>query len=152
MTFSFVNSPYNYYPTFAGDRRPNVTGKPELRDNWGDFGGDRFNQQNINPVIDIGSFSYPGAFTVGNAGRNIVTGTRLVWTTISAQKNFRFSERYTAQLRLDMNNPFKTWNFNPPTTAVDLQSPRTFGKITTVPETAGFGGAPLMNLSLKFFW
>ena len=52
LTFSFANSPNNYYPTFAGTRRPDVNGKPALRDSWDNFGGDRFNLQNINPVID----------------------------------------------------------------------------------------------------
>ncbi|MGH9657548.1 MAG: TonB-dependent receptor domain-containing protein, partial [Bryobacteraceae bacterium] len=42
LTFSFANSPFNYFPTFAGNRRPDVVSTPHLRDNWSDFGGDRF--------------------------------------------------------------------------------------------------------------
>jgi hypothetical protein len=35
---------------------------------------------------------------------------------------------------------------------VNLQTPATFGKVTSNPETAGFGGAPLMNLALKLYF
>jgi len=169
LTFSFANSPYNYYPTFAGNRRPDVVGKPKLRDNWRDFGGDRFNLQNINPIIDMSYFTYPGgpgcptsnpsaqdrnrcSFLIGNSGRNIVTGTPLIWSQASAQKNFYFAERYLFQIRWDMQNVLKTYNFNPPTTTVDFQNPRTFGKVSSDPRTASFGGQPLMNITLMLQW
>ncbi|MCW5982397.1 MAG: TonB-dependent receptor [Bryobacteraceae bacterium] len=167
LNFSFANSPYNYYPTFAGSRRPDVVSTPEIVDNWRDIGGDRFNQQNRNPIIDINHFAYPGgcpasnpsaddrarcSFLVGNAGRNILTGTPLYWSQISAQKNFRFGERVNAQLRWDFQNALKTFNFDPPTTAVDFQNPRTFGKLGSDPRTASLGGQPLMNLTLMLQW
>jgi hypothetical protein len=88
------------------------------------------------------------SFRVGNAGRNILTGTPLRWTQISAQKNFRFNERWNAQLRWDMQNAFKTYNFNTPGTTVDFRNPQNFGKVTGDPTTASFGGQPLMNLTL----
>jgi hypothetical protein len=152
LTFSFTNSPYNYYPTFAGSRRPNVVGTPALRDNWRDLGGDRFNSQNINPIIDINYFAYPAAFTPGNAGRNIVTGTPLIFSQFSAKKNIRISERFRFQVRLDYYNALKTFNFEPPTTTVDFLNPRTFAKLTSSPTTAPFGGIPLMNLALQLSW
>jgi hypothetical protein len=152
LNFGFTNSPYNYYPTFAGARRPDIVSKPVLRDNWGDFGGDRFNRNNINPVIDINHFAYPAAFTPGNAGRNILTGIRLLWSTVSAQKNIRIHERLTFQVRWDMNNPFKTFNFDNPSTTVDLRNPQTFAKIAGDPRTASWGGQPLMNLTLALMW
>jgi hypothetical protein len=152
LTFSFTNSPYNYYPTFAGSRRPNVVGTPALRDNWRDLGGDRFNSQNINPIIDINYFAYPAAFTPGNAGRNIVTGTPLIFSQFSAKKNIRISERFRVQVRLDYYNALKTFNFEPPTTTVDFLNPRTFAKLTSSPTTAPFGGIPLMNLALQLSW
>lgn len=152
LTFTFRNSPYNYFPSFVGDARPNVTGAPEIRDNWRDFGGDRFNSQNINPVVDISHFSYPAAFTPGTSGRNNVTGLGMIGANGSLSKSFRFTERLKAQLRLDYNNLFKYHNFAQPTTVVDLQNPKTFGKVTAGPTTASWGGIPLMNLSLKFIW
>ena len=54
-------------------------------------------------------------FRVGNAGRNILTGPGLRWAQVSAQKNFRFSERWNAQLRWDFQNALKTYNFTGPT-------------------------------------
>ena len=173
LTFSFAGSPYNYYPGFAGNRRPDVVSQPRLRDSWRDLGGDRFNIQNINPIIDINHFALPGgcpqalppagtpertaqidrcSFLIGNAGRNIMTGTPLIWSTASAQKNFLIKERFRAQLRLDFQNALKTYNFNPPTTTVDFQNPRTFGKLSSDPRTASLGGQPLMNLTVMVQW
>jgi hypothetical protein len=152
LNFGFSNSPYNYYPTWVGARRPDVVGTPKLRDNWGDFGGDRFNRNNINPVIDIADFAYPAPFTPGSAGRNIVTGMRLLWSTVSAQKNITLYERLRFQIRWDMNNALKTFNFNNPSTTVDLKNPQSFAKVTGDPRTASWGGMPLMNLTLALMW
>ena len=152
LTFSFANSPLNYYPTFAGNRRPDLVSSPKLRDNWSDFGGDRFNAQNINPVIDISHFAYPAAFQVGNSGRNIVTGMRLLTSNVSAQKNTKLGERINLLLRWDYQNAFHTFNFNAPSTAVDLQNPRTFAKVTGDITTTAIGAQPLMHLTLALSW
>ena len=163
LNFSFANSPYNYYPGFAGSRRPDIVGTPK-HDNstWDNGGPDRFTQQNRPAVIDINAFAWPGGcgnvttavnpagcnFRVGNAGRNIITGPGLLWSQVSAQKNFYLGERWNAQLRWDFQNVFKTFNFTGPTTAVDFRNPRTFGKYGDDPRTASLGGQPLMNLTL----
>ena len=163
LNFSWANSPYNYYPTFAGARRPDVVGSPSLDMGlWNNGGPDRFTLQNRPAVVDINAFSWPGGcgnvttavnpaqcnFRIGNAGRNIITGPGLLWSQVSAQKNFRFSERWNAQLRWDFQNALKTYNFTGPTTAVDFRNPRNFGKLTDDPRTASLGGQPLMNLTL----
>jgi hypothetical protein len=149
LTFSFANSPYNYYPTFAGNRRADVVGQPRIRDNWTDLGGDRFNLNNINSMMDMNAFAYPAAFTVGNSGRNSVTGLPLVWSCASAKKNIRISERFNFQVRWDMQNVLKTYNFNPPTTTVDFQNPKTFGKLSGNAYGAVHGGFTLMNLTFQ---
>jgi hypothetical protein len=149
LTFSFANSPFNYFPTFAGTRRPDLVSQPVYDfGQWNNGGPDRFTQQNLPAVIDINAFAYPAAFTVGNAGRNIITGPRLVWAQASAQKNFKIGERWNAQLRWDMQNALKTYNFTGPSTTVDFRNPRTFGKLGADPRTASLGGQPLMNLTL----
>ncbi len=149
LTFSFANSPNNYYPTFAGSRRPDLVTTPVYDfGQWNNGGGDRFTSQNRPAVVDINAFAYPAAFTVGNAGRNTITGPRLVWAQVSAQKNFKVRERVNAQLRWDFQNALKTYNFTGPTTTVDFRNPRTFGKLTDDPRTASLGGQPLMNLTL----
>jgi hypothetical protein len=153
LTFGFSNSPYNYYSTSIGDRRADLVGAAAIRDNWRDMGGGRFSTATINAVLPgITAFAYPAAFAIGTSGRNIVEGLPLVWTTVSAQKNFRITERFRAQLRWDMNNPFKTFNFNSPSTTVDFNNPQNFGKTTTDLTTASWGGQPLMNLTLAISW
>ncbi|MDP2997868.1 MAG: TonB-dependent receptor [Bryobacterales bacterium] len=153
LNFGFSNSPNNYFPTSIADRRPDLVGKPAVLDNWRNFGGGRFSTATINPVLgSLGDFAYPAAFRVGTAGRNIIDGLPLVWTTVSAQKNFRITERLKAQLRWDMNNPFKTFNFNAPNTTVDTRNPQNFGKTTSDLTTASWGGQPLMNLTLAIMW
>jgi hypothetical protein len=152
LNFSFANSPNNYFPTFAGVRRPNLVSTPKLRDNWRDFGGDRFNQQNINPVIDISHFAYPAAFQVGNAGRNIVQGMRLMTSNVTAQKNTRLGERWNLLIRWDYQNAFHTFNFSAPSTTVDLQNPRTFAKVTGDVTTTAIGAQPLMHLTVALSW
>ena len=57
-------------------------------------------------TIDINDFAYPAAFTPGNSGRNIMTGTRLLWAQLSAQKNWAIKERARLQLRWDFQNPW----------------------------------------------
>jgi hypothetical protein len=151
LNFSFANSPNNYFPGFAGARRPNLVGKPNYDfSKWNNGGGDRFVTNNRPAVVDINAFAYPAAFTVGNAGRNILTGPSMAWAQFSLQKNFRFKERYQAQLRWDMQNAFKTYNFTGPTSTVDFRNPQTFGKLTDDPRTASLGGQPLMNLTVMF--
>src|SRR5207237_10086733 len=59
--FSFAGSPYNYYPGFAGSQRPDVLTTPTLLPDWGNMGGDRFNQANRKPIININDFAYPGS-------------------------------------------------------------------------------------------
>jgi len=171
LNFGFANSPYNYWPTFAGTRRPDVIGTPVYNFGlWNNGGGDRFTQQNRPAVIDQNSaFAWPGGcgqvtaipagsnrancdFRVGNAGRNILTGPRLLWAQVSAQKNFVFKERYRAQFRWDFQNALKTYNFTGPTTAVDFRNPQTFGKLLDDPRTASLGGQPLMNITVALFF
>jgi hypothetical protein len=159
MTFTFANSPYNYFPTYAGDQWPNVVPgcNANMYPNWKSLmasSTNRLSEAAINPVLNVNCFSYPPAFTPGDAGRNIVSGPGLICSTISVKKDLAVRERYRVQVRLDMNNPFKNWAFSNPTTSFSLVNPQLFGKITSVPQTSPgeFGGAPLMNLSLKFFW
>jgi hypothetical protein len=152
LSFGFDGSPNNYYPTFAGNRRPNLVSQPVLRDNWIDLGPDRFTAVNINPILDINHFAYPAAFTPGNAGRNITTGTRLLWSQVSASKGFKITEKLSAKFRWDFQNCLKTYNFNTPTTTVDFRNPRTFAKLSTDPRTASLGGQPLMNITFALMF
>jgi len=152
LTFGFDGSPNQYFPTFAGNRRPNLVSQPVLRDGWRDLGPDRFTATNINPILDINHFAYPAAYTPGNAGRNITTGTGLLWSQVSASKGFRITEKLSAKFRWDFQNCLKTYNFNPPTTTVDFRNPRTFAKLSSDPRTASLGGQPLMNITFALMF
>ncbi|MFN7934059.1 MAG: TonB-dependent receptor [Bryobacteraceae bacterium] len=153
LNFSFANSPFNYYPGFAGNRRPDLVSEPDYDfGKWNNGGPNRFTLQTRPAVIDMNAFAYPAAFAAGNAGRNILTGPRLVWAQVSAQKNFRISERMNAQVRWDFQNALKTYNFTGPTTTVDFRNPQTFGKLQDDPRTASLGGQPLMNITVAFMF
>ena len=151
-TFDFAGSSSNYYPGFAGNRRPNLVTQPTLLPNWGDVGGDRFNQANRNPIVSINNFAYPAAFTPGNSGRNLMTGTRLLWSQVSAQKNWAIKERLHVQLRWDFQNPFHNYNWSNPSSTVNFTTPQLFGKLTSDQRTASVGGQALMNLTLQLKW
>jgi hypothetical protein len=150
LNFSFANAPTNnYYPGFAGARRPNLVATPVYNFGlWNNGGPNRFVEVQRPAVIDMSAFAAPAEFTPGNAGRNIITGPRLVWAQISAQKNFRIKERFNAQLRWDFQNALKTYNFTGPGTVVDFRNPQTFGKLRDDPRTASLGGQPLMNITV----
>ena len=150
LNFTFANPPTNnYYPTFASARRPDLVGTPVYDfSKWDNGGPNRFSEVARPAVIDMNAFAYPGEFRVGTAGRNILTGPRMVWAQVSAQKNFRFKERFNAQIRWDFQNALKTYNFTGPGTTVDFRNPQTFGKLRDDPRTASLGGQPLMNLTL----
>jgi hypothetical protein len=116
------------------------------------IGVNRFNQALENPVLDVNCFAATAPFTVGNAGRNIVTGPGIFYSQASAKKNFPFKERWNLELRFDFQNPFHDWGFNNPSNQVDFRNPQLFGKITGDQTTASFSGQPLMNLMLRLTW
>jgi len=153
--FSYTNSPYNYFPSSMGNYVPNLTCSGISMPGFGlgsMIGGNRFNQALENPVLNVNCFAAPPPFTVGNAGRNIVTGPGIIYSQASAQKNFHFKERWNLQFRFDFQNPFHNWGFNNPSNQVDFKNPQLFGKITADQTTASFAGQPLMNLMLKLSW
>jgi hypothetical protein len=154
ISFSYINSPYNYYPTSIGNWVPNIVGDPTMPAfSLGKLiGGNRFNQALENPLINANAFAAPAAFTIGNAGRNTVAGPASYFSQFSAQKNFPFKERWNLQLRFDFQNPFHNYGFSAPTTQLDFKNPNLFGKITSDVATANINGEPLMNLTLKLSW
>ena len=95
------------------------------------IGGNRFDQIQENALVDINNFAAPPAFTVGNAGRNIMTGPASYYLQVSAKKNLKLRERWNLQVRWDFQNPFHNYGFSPPTNQVDFRNPRLFGQIST---------------------
>jgi len=155
FSVSYANGPYNYYPSSIGNYVPNLTCNGISMPQFGlgnKIGGARFNQALENPVVDVNCFAPPPAFTVGNAGRNIITGPGSIYSQASFKKNFAFTERWNLQFRFDFQNPFHNWGFNNPSNQLDFKNPQLFGKITADQTTASFAGEPLMNLMLKLSW
>src|SRR3954471_10736522 len=110
---TLTNSPNNYYSTATGNQVPNLACSNISMPGFGlgdKIGGNRFNQALENPVLDVNCFSVPGAFTPGNAGRNIITGPGLLYSQASAKKNFALTERVNLQFRFDFQNPFHNYD------------------------------------------
>jgi hypothetical protein len=139
---------------------------PELRDNWQDLGGDRFTQNNQNPMIACGTFqvgvgndcfTYIPSFSIGTNGRNLWTRQRIIAATLSAAKDVQIKERLKFEFRFDFQNPFKWYNWDAPSTALNISSAanaRSFGTTGVGSEmtTANYGGVPLMNITLALKW
>ncbi len=129
VDFTVAGSPNRYLP---GTVRPNMrVPYDQIKvDNWNI--GDRFNNNLKNPLWNIQSFAYPDAYTPGAAGRNVIDGPGLTWSQGNLAKTITVKERYNLDLRLDINNIFKTANFSNPTPSVNLTNPGLFGKPTGV--------------------
>ncbi|MBZ5583575.1 MAG: hypothetical protein LAQ30_15480, partial [Acidobacteriia bacterium] len=141
---------------------------PKLRDNWQDLGGDRFTQNNQNSMIDCGNFTvawgndcftYVRSFTRGTSGSNLWNNQRLIAANLAISKEVPIKERLRLMVRLDYQNPFKWYNWGGPSTGLNVQSvanSKSFGTNSGGGEsgtgTAGYGGTPLMNLTLAFKW
>jgi hypothetical protein len=168
---TFTNIGVPQYPSFM----PNygnviLIQRPSLRSNWQDLGGDRFNQGNQNSMINCGPvvlnwgnncFTYIPAFSLGNNGSNVWNNQRLVAASVALYKELPLNEKMRLRLRLDFQNPFKWYNWGGPSNSLNVQSVAnslTFGKINpgnngeTATGTAGYGGTPLMNLTVAIKW
>jgi len=161
ITWGFTNSPYTYLPSFIGiGGRPVMLGTPELRPDWQNLGGNRFNEGFQNPTINsVADFAYPGQYGFGNAGKDTFTTQRGIGFSFSARKEWQLKERLKLQFRFDFQNPFKWYNWGAMNTTVDLKNltnglentSNMFGKVSSGNEgtTVADGGTPMMNLTLK---
>ena len=151
MSFSFANSPNNYYATSIGSRVPNLVPgvDPQIVSGYRDLGGNRFNQALSNAAININAFAYPAAFTIGNLGRGVVTGPGLLDTNVKFKKAFKITERISAEVHYDITNAFHNYGFRPPSSSVDFKNPQLFGKITADNGTVAAAPQPTQMLTLK---
>ena len=109
-----------------------------------DIGGDlaTMGSQGVGkPWFNPASFARPAAGTFGNAGLGIIRGPSFKNLDLAVFKDFKVSERLTAQFRVESfdlaNHPFLA---NP---GIDPTSPATFGIVTSKGGTsvAGSGSA-----------
>jgi hypothetical protein len=91
---------------FANVFRPDsVAGIPVWRTDRTAPGGRLLNPQ---------AFATPSEFAQGSLGRNVICGFGMTQVDIAAQRDFRFSERASLQIRLEVFNAFNRANFADP--------------------------------------
>jgi hypothetical protein len=170
----------SYMPSFGGVVYSKV---PQLRDNWQDLGTDRWTYADRHAigqggqnsmigncgkaVVNYGNdcFTYVPAYGVGNNAGNLFTNQRIIAASAAISKEIPLKgERTKLQLRLDLQNPFKWFNWGGPQMALNVTDQATidnsykFGLIDpnnngeTSTGTAGFGGTPLMNMVIALKW
>jgi hypothetical protein len=93
-------------------------------------------QANQNPFFNINAFSYPAAYTGGNAGVGIARAGGIWWPEYSIYKSWTYRERFKITVRADAHNLLpKTRAFINPNTVVNILSPQSFGR---TPPTTGY--------------
>jgi hypothetical protein len=92
----------NAFP--AGALRPNLLRNPELPSD----------QRTVARWFDTEAFAAPAPYTFGSAPRSLLRGASLLTTDLTAERSFRFTERYKLELRGEFYNLFNHANFNVP--------------------------------------
>jgi hypothetical protein len=132
VTFSSSGSPYKY---LSGEGGLNIVPGQKINvDNYS-IGPNMWPQSAQNPFYNIGAFSYPAAFTNGNAGNGIARAGAAWWPQYSLTKTWTF-EKFKVTVRMDANNLFpETRWLNTANATVNITSPQNFGKF---PGTTGY--------------
>jgi hypothetical protein len=108
---------------------------------------------NGNQWFSTSSFTQPTGVTFGNTGRNFFSGPGLYSLNASLFKNFRITERFHAELRLETFNLTNTPQFSNPGTSITSS---TFGVVTgTVGSGTGVngtGGGRAIQLGAKIIF
>ena len=84
--------------------------------------------QTINNWINPAAFAIPASLTWGDAGRNLIRGPMFWQTDAAASRDFHFTERVTATLRIEGFNIFNRAQYGNPNGNFSSAS---FGRITT---------------------
>src|ERR1035437_5687059 len=133
VTFTMAGSPNKYLP---GETQPNIVAGPAINVPNYAVGSNLWPQSNQNPWFNINAFSYPAAFTGGNAGVGVANAGGSCWPQYSIFKSWTYKERYKITLRVDTDDLLpKVRYFGSPNTVVNITSPQTFGKF---PPTTGY--------------
>jgi len=96
-----------------------------------------------------GGFSRPAAGTLGNIGYDSFRGPHLFTSNFSLAKNFRITERYKAEFRMDANNifnhPVLGFNYTQGNTCIDCGGDA--GRITDIENNTSMR---LLTFGLRF--
>ena len=97
-----------------------------------------------------GSFARPAAGTLGNIGYDSFRGPHLFTSNLSLAKNFRITERYKAEFRMDANNifnhPVLGFNYTQGNTCIDCVGTDA-GRITNIENNTSMR---LLTFGLRF--
>jgi hypothetical protein len=109
---------------------------------------------NVGPGIqwfNTADFAAPPSFTIGNVGRNILSGPSVINLDASLARTFSIREMFKVQLRADSFNFSNTPHYDNPNTTFGSS---TFGQVTTAGGNYGNGhGDPRQfEFSLKAFF
>jgi hypothetical protein len=129
VNFTMAGSPFKYLP---GETQPNIVSGQNI--NVSNYAiGNLWPQSTQNPFFNINAFSYPAAYTPGNAGVGIARAGGVWWPQYSLTKTIAYREKYRLTVRMDANNLFpETRAFLAPNATVNIASPQTFGKFASV--------------------
>jgi hypothetical protein len=138
---------------------------PVLRQNWQDLGGNRFVQTAENPLVtncgNVPIIASNGAtvgnnciqvapsFTRGNAPTNYFIPQRIIGANASVYKNFTTKERFKAQIRADLENPFHWFNWSAMNTTMTQTNPATFATTTSDSGDSTEGGPAEILLAFR---
>lgn len=132
-SFTMAGSPFKYLP---GETQPNIVSGQSINVPNYSIGPNLWPQNLQNSFFNINAFSYPAAFTGGNAGVGIARTGPVWWPQFSLSKTIAYRERYKITLRMDANNlPATRW-LQSPNTTVNITSPQTFGKFAPATGTS----------------
>jgi hypothetical protein len=134
VTFTMAGSPYRYLP---GETQPNIVPGQSINVPNYAVGTNLWPENLQNPFFNINAFSYPAAFTPGDAGVGIARTGAVWWPQMSISKTLAYREKYKMTLRLDANNlPEARW-LQSPNSTVNITSSQTFGRFAPI-ATPGF--------------
>ena len=133
VTFSSAGSPNKY---LSGEGGLNIVPGQTINVPNYSIGPNMFPQSAQNPFFNINAFSYPAAYTEGNAGSGIARTGWVWWPQYSITKTWSYKEKYKVTVRMDADNlfPETRWLYTA-NTAVNFTSPQNFGKF---PATTGY--------------
>ena len=134
VTFSSSGSPYKY---LTGEGGLNIVPGQTINVPNYNIGPNIFPQAAQNPFYNIGAFSYPAAFTEGNAGSGIARTGWVWWPQYSITKTWTYKEKYKLTVRMDALNLFpETRWYNTANTTVNLTT------AASTPNAQSFGRFP----------
>jgi len=97
--------------------------------------------------FNVQAFALQPQYTFGNSGRNTVIGPPLFSVDTTLDKDFRFTERFNLQLRLDAFNLFNHPNFGSPGNGLTADHLDANG--VPIPGSGGFGTITSLNQNVS---